>query len=87
VEFFSNSCALCLASEPAVQSLTSEVGATAKILRLNVSDSIAVPLMREFNAYATPTFIVFNGRGEEVWRQSGRVLNKGAALDALGLRG
>lgn len=85
VEFFSNTCTLCLASEPNVKSLMSSVGDRAQVLRLNVQDGLAIPLMREFNAFSTPTFIVFNDLGQEVWRQSGSVLNKGEALAALGL--
>lgn len=86
VEFFSNTCTLCLASEPNVRSLKSSVGDRAQVLRLNVQDGLAIPLMREFNAFSTPTFIVFNDLGQEVWRQSGTVLDKGKALEALDLR-
>lgn len=85
VEFFSNTCTLCLASEPNVKSLTSTVGDQAQVLRLNVQDGLAMPLMREFNAFSTPTFIVLNDLGQEVWRQTGSVLDKGDALAALGL--
>ncbi len=85
VEFFSNTCTLCLASEPNVKSLVSDVDGRARVLKLNVQDGLAIPLMREFNAFSTPTFIVFNDLGQEVWRQTGTVLNKGDALEALGL--
>jgi len=85
VEFFSNTCTMCLASEPNVKSLQSEVGDRAQVMRLNVQDSLSLPLMREYNAFSTPTFIVVNDLGQEVWRQSGSILNKGDALAALGL--
>ncbi len=85
VEFFSNTCTMCLASEPNVKSLESEIGDRAQVLRLNVQDGLSVPLMREFNAFTTPTFIVFNDLGQEVWRQTGTILDKGDALEALGL--
>ena len=85
LEFFSNTCTLCLASEPGVKSLQAAVGDRARILRLNVSDDLAIPLMREFGAFQTPTFIVFNDLGQEVWRQSGRVLDRRLALEALGI--
>lgn len=85
VEFFSNTCTLCLASEPNVRSLTSSIDGRAQIMKLNVQDGLAIPLMREFNAFSTPTFIVFNDLGQEVWRQTGSVLNKGDALEALDL--
>lgn len=85
VEFFSNTCTLCLASEPNVKSLTSEIGDRAQVMKLNVQDGLALPLMREYNAFSTPTFIVFNDLGQEVWRQTGTILDKGDALRALGL--
>lgn len=85
VEFFSNTCTLCLASEPNVKSLVSDIDGRAQVLKLNVQDGHAVPVMRDFNAFSTPTFIVVNDLGQEVWRQTGSVLDKGAALEALGL--
>jgi thiol-disulfide isomerase/thioredoxin len=83
VEFFSNSCTACIASEPIVRSLESEVGDDVQILKLNVRDPIAAQLMRDYRAYLTPTFVVIGRDGEQVWRQSGGLLNKGAALKAL----
>ena len=38
VEFFSNRCPMCLASEPNVNSLTSQIGDRAQVLKLNVQD-------------------------------------------------
>jgi thiol-disulfide isomerase/thioredoxin len=83
VEFFSNSCTACLASEPIVRSLEGEVEDDVQILRLNVQDSIASQLIRDYRAYLTPTFVVIGRDGEELWRQSGGLLDKGAALAAL----
>lgn len=86
VEFFSNTCSLCLASEPAVRSLKGEIEDDDVVfMKLNVQDPVAAPFMREFRATITPTFIVFNDLGQEVWRQSANILNKGAALEALGV--
>ena len=83
VEFFSNTCTACLASEPIVRSLEGELGEDVQILKLNVQDRIASQLIREYRAYLTPTFIVVGREGEVLWRQSGGLLNKGAALEAL----
>ena len=38
VEFFSNTCSLCLASEPAVRSLKGEIEEDAVFMKLNVQD-------------------------------------------------
>jgi thiol-disulfide isomerase/thioredoxin len=85
VEFFSNRCPQCLASEPSVRSLEAQVGDSARVLRLNVADSISFPLVSQFRATSTPTFVVLDANGDVVWRQAGSVLDKGAALAALGL--
>ncbi len=83
VEFFSNSCTACLASQPIVQSLEAELDDDVQILKLNVQDSLASQMIRDYRAYLTPTFVVIGRDGEVVWRQSGGLLDKGAALEAL----
>ena len=83
IEFFSNTCTACLASEPIVRSLEGEISDDVKILKLNVQDSIAGEFVRDYRAFYTPTFVVIGRDGEVLWRQSGGLLNKGAALKAL----
>ena len=83
VEFFSNTCTACLASEPIVKSLEGAIKDNVHILKVNVQDPIANQLIRRYKAYVTPTFIVVGPDGEEVWRQSGGFLDKQAALEAL----
>ena len=83
VEFFSNSCTACLASQPIVKSLEGELDDDVQILKLNVQDSLASQLMQDYRAYLTQTFVVIGRDEEVVWRQSGGLLDKGAALEAL----
>jgi len=83
VEFFSNSCTACLASQPIVKSLEREIADDVLILKLNVQDSLASQLIRDYRAYLTPTFVVIGRDGEVVWRQSGGLLDKSKALQAL----
>ena len=83
VEFFSNSCTACLASQPLVKSLEDELGDDVQILKLNVQDSLASQLIRDYRAYITPTFVVIGRDGEVLWRQSGGLLDKSEALEAL----
>jgi thiol-disulfide isomerase/thioredoxin len=83
VEFFSNSCTACLASQPIVQSLEGELDEDVQILKFNVQDTVASQFVRDYRAYLTPTFVVIGRDGEVVWRQSGGLLDKGAALQAL----
>lgn len=83
VEFFSNTCAVCLASEPIVRGLEGEVGGEVQFLKLNVQDPIAHQLICDYRAYITPTFLVIGRDGEVIWRQGGGLLKKGKALEAL----
>ena len=83
VEFFSNSCTACLASQPIVKSLEDELADEVQILKLNVQDSLASQLIRDYRAYITPTLVVIGRDGEVVWRQSGGLLDKSEALEAL----
>ena len=85
VEFFSNSCTICLASEPKVRSLESAIDGRAEVVRLNVQDDFALPLMRQYGAFALPTFVVVDGAGEVTWRQTSSLLDVDAAMAALGL--
>lgn len=85
VEFFSNTCTACLASEPIVKSLEGAIKDNVHVLKVNVQDPIASQLIRRYRAYVTPTFIVVGPDGEEVWHQSGGLLDKQAALEALGI--
>ncbi len=87
VEFFSNTCTACLASEPIVKSLEGSIKDDALILKVNIQDPISYQLIRRYRAYVTPTFIVLGHNGEEVWRQSGGFLDKQAALKALEISG
>jgi thiol-disulfide isomerase/thioredoxin len=82
VELFSNSCTACLASQPIVRSLEGELDDDVQILKLNVMDSMASQMIRDYRAYLTPTFVVIGRDGEIVWRQSGGLLDKGEALEA-----
>ena len=83
VEFFSNTCAACLVSEPIVRSLEEEASDEVLFLKLDVRDSIASQLVRDYRAFVTPTFLVIGRDGEVIWRQAGGLLKKSAALEAL----
>ncbi|MBT5254127.1 MAG: hypothetical protein HOL69_10775, partial [Chloroflexi bacterium] len=50
VELFSNSCTACLASQPIVRSLEGELDDDVQILKLNVMDSMASQLIRDYGA-------------------------------------
>lgn len=71
VEFFSNTCSVCLMSKPAVDRLERELSGTAKVLRIDVMSQTGLALAREYGVRAVPTFIVFDGKGQVVYVQAG----------------
>lgn len=82
VEFYSNTCAACLASKPFVDDLKGELEDRVVFMQLNVQDDASQPLMRRHGVFATPTYLVFSPEGELVHRQGG-ILDRGDARDAL----
>jgi hypothetical protein len=48
-----------------------------------VQEPFVNQLIWDYRAFLTPTFVVIGRNGEELWRQSGGVLDKDKALEAL----
>ena len=48
-------------------------GEQVRVVRLNVHDDGVTPLLQRLNFRFTPTFILFDGNGREVWRTTGAV--------------
>ena len=82
VEFYSNTCAACLASKPFVNDLKGELDEQVTFMQLNVQDAASQPLMRRHGIFVTPTYLAFSSEGELVHRQSG-ILDRSDARDAL----
>ena len=53
--------------------LEAEWGDKASVMLLNVQDPAANPLLNELGFRYTPTFILFDGAGNEVWRATGSI--------------
>ena len=72
-------------AKPIVDGLESDLRNKARVMRLNVLDSVGASSARRFGVRAVPTFILFDGRGSVVGTQVG-VPNRarlGAQVDAL----
>ena len=54
------------------------------VIRLNVQDPVGVELGRLYNFQYTPTFILFDGEGEELWRTIGAI-DPSEVRDSLGV--
>ncbi len=68
LEFFSNYCTGCLALQPIITDITTDIENEFNILRIDIHSSVGRDLRRKLVFSFTPEFILFNPRGEEVWR-------------------
>jgi thiol-disulfide isomerase/thioredoxin len=66
VEFYSDLCAACLASRPLVDQLEAESAPRLRVLRVNVREPGGDALAERYRVTFTPTFVLFDGRGEKV---------------------
>jgi thioredoxin-related protein len=62
-----------MAAKPIVDGIEAEHGSALSVIRLNVQEAAAEPLLQKFRFQFTPTFILFDAEGEEVWRSVGAV--------------
>jgi thioredoxin-related protein len=62
-----------MAAKPIVDGIEAEHGEALDVIRLNVQESAAQPLLQRFGFRFTPTFILFDAAGEELWRAVGAV--------------
>lgn len=71
IEFYSNTCSICLASKPKVDQLERDIADQADLLRLNVKDSPGDQLAYRWQVTGVPTFFVLDGEGEMIYRKAG----------------
>ena len=71
LEFYSNTCSICLTSKPKVDRLEREIAPQAALLRLNVKDGPGQALAYRWQVSGVPTFVVLDGDGEIVYRRAG----------------
>jgi len=50
-------------AKPIVDGLESDLRGRARVMRLNVLDSVGMNAARQFGVHAVPTFIVLDGQG------------------------
>ena len=61
----------CVAAEPIVHGLETELAGQLVVLRVDVNSPAGRVLTAEYGSRVTPTFIFFTPDGEEAWRQFG----------------
>lgn len=63
----------CRQARPIVDGLEAEWGDTVQVVRLNIHDAAAADLLQRLGFRFTPTFILFDKSGNEVWRTVGAI--------------
>ncbi len=71
VEFYSNTCSICLVSKPKIDQLEKDLAGEAKLLRLNVKDQVGRTLAAQWGVRGVPTFFVVDEAGNIVYAQAG----------------
>ncbi len=71
IEFYSNSCSICLVSKPRVDRLEADIAGQADLLRLNVKADVGRRLASSWGVRGVPTFFVFDGAGDVIYAQAG----------------
>lgn len=79
VEFYSDYCAGCLAAKPTLDLLERDLKDELQVIRLDVASAAGRELGGQLDLRVTPTFILFDVDGREVWRSLG-------SLDATAVR-
>lgn len=57
--------------KPVVDELENELGDQILFIRLNIQEEVGRELAPVYGFQFTPTFIYFDGQGDELWRQVG----------------
>lgn len=51
--------------------LEQELQGKALVMRINLNETVGNEMAKKFSIYSVPTFIVFMGDGQEIWRRLG----------------
>ena len=61
----------CVLAEPIVNGLETELEGKLLVLKVDIHSEAGQVLADEYDGFATPTFIMLNAEGQELWRQIG----------------
>jgi thioredoxin-related protein len=57
--------------KPVVDGLENELGGQIDIIRVNIQEPVGRELAKSYDFQYTPTFILFDSSGNELWREVG----------------
>lgn len=70
-----------MAAKPIVDGIEEKYRDQLTILRLNIQDATSQPYLDRYNFQYTPTFILLDANGVEIWRRIGSI--DAAEIDRL----
>lgn len=70
VEFFSQYCLGCVSARPQVETMVSQIKDDFNILLVDIHTDFGRALRQKLGFSYSPEFVLFNARGEEVWRSN-----------------
>jgi hypothetical protein len=70
-------------ARPIVDGIERDLGAAARVIRLNRHTPVGNAITARLGLRLVPSFVVFDGQGEERWRQDGWGINRQAVVTAL----
>jgi thioredoxin-related protein len=63
----------CTLAKPIVDGIEKELQGKLLVMRVNIQTADGKELARRFNSIATPTFILFDKQGQEIYRSIGQI--------------
>ncbi|MBA31499.1 MAG: hypothetical protein CL748_03110 [Chloroflexi bacterium] len=87
VQVYSQTCLGCIINEPIIRDLevdiNNEFSLDVVMIRLNVSDKKNFDIIKNLNAFTTPSYIILSDKNIVIWKQSGGLLNKNHVVDEI----
>ena len=62
-----------MAAKPIVDGIEQKHRNRLTVLRLNIQDPTSQPFLDRYNFQYTPTFLLLDGNGKEIWRRIGSI--------------
>ncbi|OGO30733.1 MAG: hypothetical protein A2Z16_16155 [Chloroflexi bacterium RBG_16_54_18] len=63
----------CTLAKPIVDGIENEFQDRLLVLRINIQTADGKELARQYNSLVTPTFILFDEQGQEIYRSIGQI--------------
>ena len=80
IQIYSNTCIGCIINEPFIRELELELvnkfSLDVIFLKLDVSNKNNFGIIKDLNAFTTPSYLILSNENKILWKQSGGLINK-----------